>query len=119
MLLQVDPTVIYGLGKSYMGKLHHTDLFVPTPFNTYLNHGLPPTPIAFAGADAIYAAMHPATSDYLYYVAKGNGIGHQFSRTLAEHKAAVLSAFSQKPSTFSNTILLKHYVNKALANPQP
>lgn len=88
MLLQVDASVIYGLGDSYDGKIHKKDLLHDTPYNTYVNAGLPPTPIAMPSMASINAALHPAPSNYLYYVAKGDG-SHQFSATLAEHNAAV------------------------------
>jgi UPF0755 protein len=90
MLLQCDPTVIYALvlqGK-YDGRLTRKGLRVKSPYNTYLHAGLPPGPIANPGNDALQAALHPAQSDYLYFVATGEG-NHQFSRTLAEHRRAV------------------------------
>lgn len=88
MRLQTDPTVIYGLGANYDGNLRRADLKNPTPYNTYTIFGLPPTPIAMPGREAIYAALHPAPGDTLYFVAKGDG-SHYFSTTLAEHEAAV------------------------------
>ncbi len=88
MRLQVDPTVIYGLGDSYTGKLDKKGLSVDSPYNTYKNKGLPPTPIAMVGREAILAAAHPKKSDYLYFVAKGNG-GHHFSKTYAEQRQAI------------------------------
>ena len=88
MRLQTDPTVIYGIGQSFDGNLTRKHLRTPTPYNTYTNHGLPPTPIALPGHDALHAAAHPAESDYLYFVARGDGTS-QFSRTLEEHQAAV------------------------------
>lgn len=88
MPLQIDATVIYGLGADYTKKLHSSDLLRPTRYNTYLHYGLPPTPIAMPGADSIYAALHPAAGTSLYYVAKGDGT-HVFSDTLAEHDAAI------------------------------
>jgi UPF0755 protein len=90
MRLQTDPTVIYGLGASYGGALHHADLTSDTPYNTYTREGLPPTPIALAGRESIVAAVHPADSGALYFVALGDGSGHHaFSATLADHNAAV------------------------------
>jgi UPF0755 protein len=90
MRLQTDPTVIYGLGASYDGSLHHRDLTSDTPYNTYTRAGLPPTPIALASGAALAAATQPAVSDDLYFVATGRGDGrHEFSRTLEEHNAAV------------------------------
>ncbi len=88
MLLQTDPTVIYGMGDSYNGNIRRQDLKTPTPYNTYVIKGLPPTPIAMPGREAIHAALHPADGDALYFVAKGNGT-HTFSRSLAEHNRAV------------------------------
>ncbi|HHH36011.1 MAG TPA: endolytic transglycosylase MltG [Gammaproteobacteria bacterium] len=88
MRLQTDPTVIYGLGESFDGNLRRRDLERPGPYNTYLRRGLPPTPIALPGGEAIHAALHPAPGDALYFVARGDG-SHQFSRTIEEHNAAV------------------------------
>ena len=88
MLLQTDPAVIYGLGERYAGNLTRAHLREPTPYNTYLNPGLPPTPIAMVGREAIHAALHPAAGDSLYFVARGDGT-HVFSRTLDEHNRAV------------------------------
>ncbi|HXH01186.1 MAG TPA: endolytic transglycosylase MltG [Xanthomonadaceae bacterium] len=90
MLLQTDPTVIYGLGSSYDGNLRKRDLLADTPYNTYSRAGLPPTPIAMPGVDALRAATRPASGDAVYFVATGDGSGrHVFSRTLAEHQVAV------------------------------
>ena len=86
--LQMDPTVIYGLGNRFDGNIHKKDLSDPSPYNTYMHKGLPPTPIALASAESIYAVLHPANSEAIYFVAKGDG-SHQFSVTLAEHNAAV------------------------------
>lgn len=88
MPLQTDPTVIYGMGKRFDGNLRKVDLQADTPYNTYTRRGLPPTPIALPGEGAIQAALHPADSKALYFVAKGNG-HHQFSDTLQEHNKAV------------------------------
>ncbi|MEM9742840.1 MAG: endolytic transglycosylase MltG [Pseudomonadota bacterium] len=88
MRLQTDPTVIYGLGSAFDGDLRRSDLTADTPYNTYTRHGLPPTPIALPGLAALTAASQPAEGDYLYFVARGDG-SSQFSRTLAEHNAAV------------------------------
>ncbi len=88
MLLQTDPTVIYGIGEQYDGNIRRRDLETDTAYNTYTRAGLPPTPIALAGAAAIQAAANPADGDALYFVASGDG-GHVFSATLAEHNRAV------------------------------
>lgn len=88
MRLQTDPTVIYGMGDAFDGNLRRRDLKAKTAYNTYTNHGLPPTPIAMPGADAIMAALHPAPGSSLYFVARGDG-SHQFSEMLAEHNRAV------------------------------
>lgn len=85
--LQCDPTVIYGL-KNFNGDLTKKDLYTKHPYNTYVNYGLPPTPIANPSKDAIIAAYNPAPVDYLYFVSKNDGT-HIFSRTLAEHNKAV------------------------------
>jgi len=88
MRLQTDPTVIYGLGDSYDGDLTRTDLRTASPYNTYMNSGLTPTPIALPGREAISASLHPDQSDTLYFVARGDG-SHYFSSTLEEHQQAV------------------------------
>ncbi len=89
MRLQTDPTVIYGMGDKYKGNIRKRDLLRDTPYNTYRRSGLPPTPIALPGRDAIYAALHPAEGDALYFVARGDG-SHKFSATLKEHNNAVI-----------------------------
>lgn len=88
MRLQTDPTVIYGVGEDFNGNLTRSHLRTDTPYNTYTRAGLPPTPIANPGREAIAAALNPAEIDALFFVAKGDGT-HQFSKTLAEHNAAV------------------------------
>jgi len=88
MRLQTDPSVIYGMGESFDGNLHKQDLTADTAYNTYTRLGLPPTPIAMPGLDAINAVLHPANSSALYFVAKGDGT-HQFSSSLAQHNQAV------------------------------
>ncbi len=88
MRLQTDPTVIYGMGDSYDGNIRRRDLRRDTAYNTYTRHGLTPTPIALPGVDAIYAALHPAKGDSLYFVARGDG-SHYFSASLEEHINAV------------------------------
>lgn len=88
MLLQTDPTVIYGMGERYTGKITRADLRRPTPYNTYVNAGLPPTPIAMVGREAIHAALHPKEGKSLYFVARGDG-SHEFTNSLREHNRAV------------------------------
>ncbi|MBL1278115.1 MAG: endolytic transglycosylase MltG [Ectothiorhodospiraceae bacterium] len=89
MRLQTDPTVIYGLGRSFDGNIRRRDLRKDTPYNTYLRRGLPPTPIAMPGRAAILAALNPMPGIDLYFVARGDG-GHQFSANLKQHNAAVV-----------------------------
>ena len=90
MRLQTDPTVIYGLGSAFDGNIRRRDLATDTPYNTYTRDGLPPTPIAMAGVDALRAATQPEEGEALYFVAVGDGSGrHVFSASLAEHSAAV------------------------------
>ncbi|RON11242.1 aminodeoxychorismate lyase [Pseudomonas brassicacearum] len=88
MLLQTDPTVIYGLGERYNGKLTRAHLKEPTPYNTYMISGLPPTPIAMVGREAIHAALNPVSGTSLYFVARGDG-SHVFSDDLDAHNSAV------------------------------
>ncbi|QXI27053.1 endolytic transglycosylase MltG [Pseudomonas vanderleydeniana] len=88
MLLQTDPTVIYGLGERYTGKLTRAHLREANPYNTYLNVGLPPTPIAMVGREAIHAALNPVEGKSLYFVARGDG-SHVFSDDLDSHNNAV------------------------------
>jgi len=88
MRLQTDPTVIYGLGEAFDGNLRRRDLIADTPYNTYTRSGMPPTPIAMPGLAALRAALNPATTEALYFVAKGDGTSH-FSKTLDEHERAV------------------------------
>ncbi|WP_298829404.1 endolytic transglycosylase MltG [uncultured Piscinibacter sp.] len=88
MPLQTDPTVIYGLGEAFDGNLRKRDLQADTPYNTYTRPGLPPTPIAMPGAASLRAAVQPAASKALYFVARGDGTS-EFSETLAEHNRAV------------------------------
>ena len=88
MLLQTDPTVIYGIGDAFDGNLRRVDLERDGPYNTYMRKGLPPTPICLPGRAAIHAALHPEDDGSVFFVAKGDGT-HQFSKTLEEHNAAV------------------------------
>jgi len=88
MLLQADPTVIYGLGEKFDGNLKKIHLQTDGPYNTYTRAGLPPTPIAASGLASLRATLQPAKTDALYYVARGDGTS-QFSRTLEEHNRAV------------------------------
>ena len=88
MLLQTDPTVIYGMGEKYDGRIRKRDLQTDTPWNTYTRGGLPPTPIANSGKAALHAALNPEEHNFYYFVARGDG-SSQFSRTLNEHNRAV------------------------------
>ena len=88
MKLQTDPTVIYGMGASFDGNLRKRDLETDTAYNTYVRAGLPPTPIALPGQASLQAALHPAKTQYLYFVARGDG-SSQFSTSLDEHNRAV------------------------------
>lgn len=88
MLLQTDPTVIYGMGEQYKGQIRKRDLQTDTPYNTYTRAGLPPTPIALPGAAALAAAFNPAKTESLYFVSRGDGTSH-FSGNLDDHNRAV------------------------------
>ena len=88
MLLQTDPTVIYGLGTGFDGNLRRRDLLKDGPYNTYTRSGLPPTPIALPGLAALQATLNPARTDALYFVARGDGT-HEFSSSLEAHNRAV------------------------------
>lgn len=88
MRLQTDPTVIYGMGEQYQGRLSRKDLETPTAYNTYVIAGMPPGPIATPGAASLQAAAHPAKTPYLYFVADGKG-GHTFNTNLASHNQSV------------------------------
>ncbi len=114
MLLQVDPTVIYGMGLRYTGKIRREDLLENTPYNTYVHKGLPPTAIAMPGFDSIMAAVHPDNTSYLYYVARGDG-SHLFSDTYIEHQLAVTEA-SKIIADFYNESLVRRYLAKIFVN---
>lgn len=88
MKLQTDPTVIYGMGENYNGNIRKKDLEMPTPYNTYVIDGLPPTPIAMPSGSSLQAVAHPEKTDFYYFVADGSG-GHKFTRNLNEHNKAV------------------------------
>ncbi|MDR1057802.1 MAG: endolytic transglycosylase MltG [Coxiellaceae bacterium] len=88
LLLQVDPSVIYGIGQKFSGKLTKNDLLKDTPYNTYTRKGLPPTPIAMPSKESIEAALHPVFTNAWYYVAKGDG-SHEFSESLDKQKRAI------------------------------
>ena len=89
MMLQTDPTIIYGLGDAFNGNIRKRDLKKDNPYNTYTRTGLTPTPITTPSAEDIKAVLHPAQSDALYFVARGDGTSH-FSKTYSEHKKAVI-----------------------------
>ncbi|MFQ5936097.1 MAG: endolytic transglycosylase MltG [Acidiferrobacterales bacterium] len=89
MRLQSDPTVIYGMGSTFDGNLRRRDLERDSPYSTYTRRGLPPTPIAMPGGDALHAVLHPEETDALYFVARGDGT-HHFSETLQQHNEAVI-----------------------------
>lgn len=109
MLLQFDPTVIYGIGDRYDGTIHRADLLSHNPYNTYIHKGLTPTPIAMPSLAAIEAVMHPAQHDYYYFVAQSNG-SSLFTKHLTEHNKAV--AIARKTKWFFNTALARYYLLK-------
>jgi UPF0755 protein len=97
MRLQTDPTVIYGMGDAYKGKIRKADLLEDNPFNTYTRTGLPPTPIAAASEASLKAAIKPAETDYLFFVARGDGAGgSRFSATLSQHNRAVADYLARR-----------------------
>lgn len=97
MLLQTDPTVIYGMGDRYEGRIRKRDLLTDTPYNTYTRAGLPPSPIALPGGESISAALNPAETKALYFVARGDGTSH-FSTNLRDHEAAVDKFIRGRPT---------------------
>jgi UPF0755 protein len=99
--LQTDPTVIYGIGPKFDGNLRKADLRKDSPYNTYMLKGLPPTPIAMPSKESLLAVIHPAKTDSIYFVARGDGSSH-FSKTLKEHENAV-DQFQRKRSSSSKT----------------
>lgn len=101
MRLQTDPSVIYGLGNNYNGTLRRRDLQTDSPWNTYTRGGLPPTPIAMPGLASLRAALNPAASPMLYFVARGDGSSH-FSQSLDEHNAAVTKYLRSGQKSVSN-----------------
>ncbi len=96
MMLQTDPTVIYAIGPKFDGNLRKADLRKDSPYNTYMRKGLPPTPIAMPSKESIQAAVHPAKSNVLFFVAKGDGSSY-FSQSLSDHEAAV-NQYQRKPN---------------------
>lgn len=102
MRLQTDPTVIYGMGDRYKGKIRRKDLLEHTPYNTYTIRGLPPTPIALANESSVQAALHPLLNGKIYFVAKGDGY-HQFSSNLKDHRAAVKKYQLSRKSSYRST----------------
>ena len=100
MMLQTDPTVIYGIGPQFDGNLRKADLRKDNPYNTYMRKDLPPTPIAMPSKESIQAAIHPAASNVLFFVAKGDGSSY-FSQSLSEHERAV-DQYQRKPSRTSH-----------------
>lgn len=102
MKLQTDPTVIYGMGEAYAGKIGRDNLTNPTAYNTYVIQGLPPTPIAIPGKASLYAALHPDTSKAIYFVAKGDGTS-VFSDTLIEHQRAVVRYQLQRSADYRSS----------------
>src|SRR5690554_2996204 len=111
MRLQTDPTVIYGMGDDYKGRITRRDLKKPTAYNTYTINGLPPTPIALVSKASMMAAANPLLNGKLYFVAKGDG-HHQFSKTLAEHNQAVRRYQLQRSSDYRSTPLKQQGSNE-------
>src|SRR5699024_2004553 len=97
MLLQTDPTVIYGMGERYQGRIRKVDLNTDTPWNTYTRPGLPPTPIALPGKASILAVLHPAEHDY-YACSSGGDGSREYTRRLREHNRAVAKYILKRTS---------------------
>jgi len=102
MPLQTDPTVIYGMGETYKGKISRDDLKRPTTYNTYTIQGLPPTPIAIPGKASLFAALNPDSGKSLYFVAKGDGTS-EFSETLIDHQRAVVRYQLKRTTDYRST----------------
>jgi UPF0755 protein len=116
IILQFDPTVIYGVGSHFDGTIYRSELLSKSnPYNTYVHKGLTPTPISMPSMEAIDAVMHPDENNYLYFVARGDHMTHQFSQTLAEHNAAVKAA-RKYHSWYFNQDLVKQYLLKSFNN---
>lgn len=103
MRLQTDPTVIYGMGEQYQGRITRKDLRTASAYNTYMINGLPPTPIALPGREAIYASLHPDSGSEVYFVAKGDGT-HEFSDTLEQHNRAVKRYQLKRSDSYRSTV---------------
>ncbi|HET8731970.1 MAG TPA: endolytic transglycosylase MltG [Moraxellaceae bacterium] len=106
MRLQTDPTVIYGIGPKFDGNLRRADLLRDSPYNTYRNAGLPPTPISLPGRAAIHAALHPASGDALFFVARGDG-SHEFNATLEAHNRAVERFQKRRQASYRSSPLVE------------
>jgi len=116
MRLQIDPTVIYGLGTRFDGTIYKENLRADTPYNTYTRAGLPPTPISMPREESIIAAVHPAHHAYLFFVARHGSDGpHQFSNTLAEHNIAVAVSKKLRAQFFNHT-LIRYYLLKLFSD---
>lgn len=111
MLLQFDPSVIYGLGQRYDGKIHKHNLAQDSEYNTYIHKGLPPTPIAIPSQYSIDAALHPEIHNYFYFVAKGDG-SHQFSKSLLDHNKAIAAV--DRYSWYFNESKVKNYIHQTI-----
>ncbi len=114
MRLQIDPTVIYAIGDRFDGVIYKSDLMINSPYNTYVNKGLPPTPIAIPGMASIKAALHPAHHNYYYFVKKNrnSASGHQFSTTLIEHHEAVFDSrnFDAEGAYFNENLIRAYFL---------